>query len=142
MIIQVDERQHATILAALRYWQAMHVDAADIETIDMVLIDDIANNKGSRDPLDSYEIDALCNQINLPDAQVNYVESHGVICPFCGDVDRMEPTNDGGVYLQEDGTGFQPIKCLSCGREWRDCYALTGFEVDEEDEQPNISGGE
>jgi len=53
--ILVSYREHATILAALRYWQARTT------IVDMM---DIATNGGAIDALDGDEIDALCERIN------------------------------------------------------------------------------
>ena len=58
MRITIDEREHATILAALRLWQH---DCAHGSAV----LDDIASNGGTVPPLDAGEIDALCERINL-----------------------------------------------------------------------------
>lgn len=54
----LDNRQLATILAALRYWQRnMPVDAR--------LEDDIASNGGQVTPLADEEIDEICEAVNF-----------------------------------------------------------------------------
>lgn len=58
--LQVTERELATILAALRFYQrddviAEHRDAAIL---------DIATNGGSFPPLDEDEVDRLCEALN------------------------------------------------------------------------------
>lgn len=55
----LDDAEHATILAALRYWQAQD---------DQMIDDDLANiasNGGTVQPLTAGEIDALCERINF-----------------------------------------------------------------------------
>jgi hypothetical protein len=58
--LSVTEQQHATILAALRLYQAqlegIRPARADIE--------DIATNCGTLTPLDANQIDTLCDLIN------------------------------------------------------------------------------
>lgn len=52
-----NDREHSTILAALRYWQARGVAPVGIQ--------DIATNDGAVEPLDDVEIDALCERFNM-----------------------------------------------------------------------------
>jgi hypothetical protein len=56
MFLKIDERELATILAALRFWQAQ--DAPPARQYD------IATDCGEIDPLTVGEIDALCERIN------------------------------------------------------------------------------
>jgi hypothetical protein len=60
--VKLNEREHATVLAALRLWQARRPDDAD-ERWDA--LHDIAENGGEIEPLDADEIDALCERINV-----------------------------------------------------------------------------
>lgn len=53
-------RETATILAALRFWQREGVGFDYSE-------DDIASNGGEFDSLDEAEIDALCERVNFPE---------------------------------------------------------------------------
>ena len=59
------------------------------------------------------------------DAMVKYVESHGLICPFCGS-ETLE-----GMHRVEagrgDGLATQHVRCADCDKEWDDLYVLTGF---------------
>lgn len=56
--MQLSDKQRATILAALRFWQATPSD----ETEDY---NEIATNSGAHDALNLEDIDALCEQINV-----------------------------------------------------------------------------
>lgn len=55
----LDEREAATVLAALRHWQRGLGD--DVETSE---VDDIATNGGTLEALSEAEIDALCERLN------------------------------------------------------------------------------
>jgi len=59
MLLTVTSRELATILAALRYWQASDRSAAR-----KAPEYDIASDSGAFDPLGNDEIDALCEQLN------------------------------------------------------------------------------
>jgi hypothetical protein len=59
MLLSVTPREFATILAALRYWQAN-----DRSTASEAAEYDIASDAGQFEPLDNDEIDALCEQLN------------------------------------------------------------------------------
>jgi hypothetical protein len=62
LTLVVDERELATILAALRYHQAENLQiCSDIAD---KAIKDIATNYGSLEPLNCDEIDRLCERIN------------------------------------------------------------------------------
>lgn len=52
----LDDREHATVLAALRYWQAQREE--------VVAENDIATNGGTVLALTAHEIDALCERLN------------------------------------------------------------------------------
>ncbi|RID91199.1 hypothetical protein D2N39_13135 [Gemmobacter lutimaris] len=54
-----DARDHATILAALRFWQREAVGL-----MDNLPEDDIASDEGTLTPLTREEIDALCDRLN------------------------------------------------------------------------------
>lgn len=42
------------------------------------------------------------------------------LCPFC------QSTQIAGEQLEvNDGSAFQPVSCLSCGKDWEDNYTLT-----------------
>lgn len=55
------DREVATVLAALRYWQTNTSEERDREH------DPIATNCGTTDPLTDNEIDDLCERINSCD---------------------------------------------------------------------------
>ncbi len=57
-----DKRQTATILAALRYWQSNGIVASRHDHYT------IATDDGTLQPLSRPEIDAMCEQINMPAA--------------------------------------------------------------------------
>jgi hypothetical protein len=57
MLFSIDDREHATILAALRYWQRKGLESPAPE-------DDIATNAGTLIGLSAEEIDELCEWIN------------------------------------------------------------------------------
>ena len=59
MLLSITSRELATILAALRYWQASNRNAAT-----QAPEHDIASNGGEFEPLGNDEIDALCEQLN------------------------------------------------------------------------------
>jgi hypothetical protein len=65
MFLQVDERELATILAALRYWQRdglLSDEHGDLATPGPE--NDIATAGGTHEPLDLDEIDELCERLN------------------------------------------------------------------------------
>lgn len=57
MKLNVDEREFATILAALRYWQRKEPLYDSLEA-------DIATDCGTLDPLTADQIDSLCERLN------------------------------------------------------------------------------
>jgi hypothetical protein len=59
MLLSVTPREFATILAALRYWQANDRNKA-IKAPEY----DIASDSGEFEPLDNDDIDTLCEQLN------------------------------------------------------------------------------
>ena len=59
MLLSATSRELATILAALRYWQANDRNAAT-----KAPEYDIASDSGEFEPLGNDEIDALCEQLN------------------------------------------------------------------------------
>jgi hypothetical protein len=59
MLLSVTPREFATILAALRYWQAN-----DRNTAAQAPEYDIASDSGQFEPLGNDEIDTLCEQLN------------------------------------------------------------------------------
>ena len=59
MYLNVTGREFATILAALRHWQA-----SERNTITKAPEYDIASDSGAFEPLANDEIDALCEQLN------------------------------------------------------------------------------
>lgn len=62
-----DNREIATILAALRYWQLAQNSASRIP----IAIDDISTDFGELEPLGKEEIDGLCMKINCEDIFTN-----------------------------------------------------------------------
>lgn len=68
MLLNLNTRQHSTIMAALRYWQANATSDRNMTTGDDLLcsleIADIATNGGEHTPMGDGEIDTLCEGIN------------------------------------------------------------------------------
>ncbi len=65
MYLNVNNRELATILAALRYWQHKGIEGP---TKPHCLAEwDIAADNGTHIPLDANEIDALCERVNCDD---------------------------------------------------------------------------
>lgn len=54
--MNINERELATILAALRYWQYPNKNITELN--------DIATNGQAFEALDAFEIDELCEKIN------------------------------------------------------------------------------
>ena len=57
--MKLDNRELATVLAALRYWQGILLE--DVRSYDC---DTIATDNGTLEPLGVGEIDALCERLN------------------------------------------------------------------------------
>ncbi|MDP6526738.1 MAG: hypothetical protein QGH15_21255 [Kiritimatiellia bacterium] len=74
----VDNREHATILAALRFHQAENLQGTGI--IQDLTIRDIASNLGHLKTLNSEEIDQLCERINIA---TEGAYSRRWCCPDC-----------------------------------------------------------
>ena len=66
MILRVDKREFATILAALRYWQrrGLCTDGRQGNLIVPAPEEDVATDSGTHKPLVPEEIDALCERLN------------------------------------------------------------------------------
>jgi hypothetical protein len=77
----VDNREEATILAALRFHQAENLQGTGI--IQDLTVRDIASNYGHWETLDSDEIDQLCERINFG---IKGSYSRQWRCHNCGDV--------------------------------------------------------
>ena len=65
MIIQLDPAEHATVLAALRYYQSQGL--ADDVAKRSFLLHNIATGEGTLVPLDGNQIDQLCEAITFAD---------------------------------------------------------------------------
>lgn len=78
MLLNINERQQATILAALRKWQAEVTDDRDMESGDQLScsleLADIATNGEAFPPMGDGEIDALCEGINGGELVVTTLE--------------------------------------------------------------------
>lgn len=66
--ITLDEREHATVLAALRYWQTLHQYDIPKEILD------IAENGGTLVMLSDPETDELCERLNCGDPEFEEVD--------------------------------------------------------------------
>ncbi len=47
----------------------------------------------------------------------------GVVCPYC-----LNDQIEGGPVEIDCGNAIQPVRCLSCGKRWRDIYVLDRIE--------------
>ena len=82
--VTVDDRQLATILAALRYWQSPG-------SIGRLQYMDIATGGGTCEPLDEPEIDILCEDLNT-------APEENEACFYCGSSEvAVIRTSGGGV---------------------------------------------
>jgi hypothetical protein len=97
----VNDREHATILAALRFHQAENLQGTGV--IQDLTIRDIASNFGHLKTLNAEEIDQLCERINIategaysrqwrcPDCDCTVVCSYNALAetgaPYCSDCD-------------------------------------------------------
>lgn len=104
MLLQVDEREFATILAALRYWQRDGLSAdehGDLATPGPE--NDVATDGGTHEPLDLDEIDELCERLNCePSALTRLVEILRNTATSCHDAGT-------GVWDRSD-EGFDSLK--------------------------------
>lgn len=92
----LDQRQHATILAALRYWQREGLSSSGHEV-------DIATDGGTLEPLSASEIDDLCVAVNAFTVPVVVLETEG------GVIYRATSTMPVRVVvLDEDTEGADP----------------------------------
>lgn len=57
-------------------------------------------------------------------SQAEYVHKHGQVCPCC-----QSGSICGGNVIVEGPAAYQEVSCDSCGAEWSDTYALTGYEL-------------
>lgn len=91
MFLQVDNRELATILAALRYYQRTGVclDGCNGDLIVPEEERDVATDGGTLEPLGEKEIDELCESINceptLPDQMLSALERVSAACDSEGD---------------------------------------------------------
>lgn len=71
--VKLDDREHATVLAALHYWQQRgdHLDISGIL--------DIVTNGGEFESLDNTEINDLCERINTTQSNDLYMRYLGVL---------------------------------------------------------------
>jgi len=67
-LIGLDDREHATVLAALRHWQARHAAGEIYNVVPILDETDIATKGGTIKPLSVAEMDALCDRLNLAEA--------------------------------------------------------------------------
>lgn len=65
MWIRLDEREHATVMAALRYWQREGLNSGGHE------IEQIATNAGALEPMDAAEVNRLCERVIMSPQQAS-----------------------------------------------------------------------
>jgi len=83
------------------------------------------NNKAVRPELENQTGSQRGNKMSLnTDKAKDYIEGSGVRCPFCKSDDIEAGPFDGE-------TSSCPVTCNRCGKEWDDCYTLTGIQVDD-----------
>lgn len=71
MLYELNDREHATVLAALRHWQSRDAARRDMGEFD------IATNGGKLEPLENVEIDKLCERINTTEEPVVVIGLEG-----------------------------------------------------------------
>ena len=106
-IIKVSNREHATILAALRHWQRVPGEALMHE-------DDIATNGGELEALSPPEIDELCERINGDTAHLGSVAidvDGGLVGDFFTDDPELIGRLD-LVVIDYDVDGADPAECI------------------------------
>lgn len=116
-----DEREHATVLAALRFWQRLGC-ARDVPE------QDIATNGGAEKPLHSHQIDDLCERLNYAEEET-------------GEPPRVLIVLDGG--LVQDVIADVPLRAtvLDYDTEGADLEDLHPVPQDEgEDDLPAFIG--
>ena len=96
MWINLMPQQHATVLAALRSWQAQDLMLACDGTIGS-----IATNCGAFEALNSEAIDALCERLNEGDGE-NAEAYRDAVPTSAGD---LEVDSDAVVSTDDDGEG-------------------------------------
>lgn len=86
----LNSREHATVLAALRYWQRhqAHIIMRGVTTMPE---DAIATNSGTLEPLSRAEIDALCDRLNVLEAPY-FTEKGEALADKATDGRLMTPT--------------------------------------------------
>ena len=98
MWININESEHATILAALRFWQRAGNTGNEPENV-------IATNEGELEqPLDTPAIDALCERINTV-STASAAEVAGAQALYEDEQADIEVDEDAGMSRAEDGTG-------------------------------------
>lgn len=126
--ITLTDAEHATVLAALRYWQREGI------TGDPPPEEDIATDAGKFAPLDTQAIDRLCERLNMP-APPREVDAIEIACRAAG----WEHGGDGdgfifhmptwgswkaaasweGTHNEPSGPDAKPATYST----WADCYA-------------------
>jgi hypothetical protein len=62
--------------------------------------------------------------LSIPLSSKAYVAKDGQVCPFCL-YKNMRVTSP----AETDGNNaWQNVKCMGCGKEWRDVFQLVGYE--------------
>jgi hypothetical protein len=133
-------RECTTLLAALRYWQSVITEeGSNLSRVPAELREHFADE--NVEPLNSVEIDTLCEEINLqpaPEAVFpsddkgtlammstqQYAIRGGVRCPWC-----KSSEIESRQFDVQQGVAFQPIHCRGCRREYTDVYRLVAFET-------------
>jgi len=106
MRYELDDRQHATVLAALRTYQATNGGSdAYLPGDRSVDVENIASNHGSVDPLSIEEIDDLCEAINIDPAATPDEIQRAKNAYECDNVkidsDALSsPCDDGSVWVE------------------------------------------
>jgi hypothetical protein len=55
-----------------------------------------------------------------------YINQRGMHCPWCKSLDiQTGELNQGATEI------YQNVSCDKCGKEWTDCYTLTGVTLEE-----------
>lgn len=127
--VRFTDRQLATILAALRYWQREGLMSAGFEQ-------DVATNEGTLEPLSAEEIDELCEEhINVPSPDASMLPEQSFeealttsMDAFWASLAERLPTITSGDFPPEATMAFYEA-CNLAARTWVDANLPAGAVI-------------
>jgi len=120
--MKLSDREIATVLAALRYYQRDLVDdGARFEH------GDIATNGGKLKPLDEFEIDKLCDHLNFSPTVHAEPSEPVMVCSTCGSADVF---SDAFVSVNNPGD-VRTYDAKHCERCEGECSIVTRAEFNQ-----------